>query len=297
MRPFTFTEFLEAGGHHQLAEDLLRDPAGVSPARHERLLELLDRYLLVGGLPEVALLHAAGGDFARRRAEIVADYDQDFIRLFGENAIGIVQGCLRSVANFVGIPSKNATVIPRPTNKVNDEIRRVFTRLDSWRLVLHSERRGPSPEAGHRFLPKRYLFDTGVLRHLREKAVPPIRLAGTLDAAERRPLGGIVENQVAIELADRFGELAGWKKSSARIEIDFVGRIGERVVPIECKAVLQVKQTHLRGLRGYLRIHDQSVGVMVSLAPLSVEGRGDGKILNVPLYLAERIPELVREHT
>jgi hypothetical protein len=153
-------------------------------------------------------------------------------------------------------------VIPRPTNKVNDEIRRIFGRLESWRLLLHCEQRGPSPEASHRFLPKRYLFDTGVLRHLRDKVVPPISLAGTLNAAERRPLGGIVENQAAIELADRFGELAGWK---------------------------------VRGLSGYMQIHTQPLGVMVSLAPLGlVDSSGGGKILNVPLYLAERIPELVR---
>jgi len=297
VRPFTFSEFLVAGGQERLASELLAGPGQVSPSRHNRLLEYLDQYLLVGGLPEVVLLHAAGGDFLRRRAEIIADYGQDFIRLFGEDAMPIVQGCLRSVANFVGSPSKHASVISRPTNKVNEEIRRIFGRLESWRLVLHSKQRGPAPEASQRFLPKRYLFDTGVLRHLREKAVPRISIVHTLNAAERRPLGGIVENQVAVELADRFGELAGWKKSSAGLEIDFVCRIADRVVPVDCKATLQLKRTHLRGLLNYLSIHDQPLGVMVSFAPLEVvEGREGGRILNIPLYLAERIPELVCEH-
>lgn len=297
VRPFTFTEFLTAGGHEQMARDLVADPGSVSPARHERLLKHLDQFLLVGGLPEVVLLHASGGDFGRRRAEIIADYGQDFIRLFGEDTMAIVQGCLRSVANFVGSPSKNTSVIPQPTNKVNDEIRRVFTRLESWRLVLHCEQRGPSPEASQRFLPKRYLFDTGVLRHLRERALPSINIASTLDAAERRPLGGIVENQVAIELTDLFGELAGWKKSSAGLEIDFVCRVGERVVPIECKATLRIKRTHLRGLSNYLHMHGQVLGVLVSFAPLGVvEGMEGATILNVPLYLVERLPELVRHY-
>ncbi len=296
VRPFTFSEYLIAGGRHQLASLLQSDPSALSPRRHERLLTHLDRYLLVGGLPEVALARASGDDFIRRRAEIVADYEQDFIRLFGEDSIAIVKGCLRSVANFVGSPSKNASVIPQPTSKINDEIRRVFERLESWRLLLHSEQRGPSPEASHRFLPKRYMFDTGVLRHLREKGVPSISILNTLNAAERRPLGGMVENQVAIELADQFGELSGWKKSSAGLEIDFIGRIGERSIPIECKAVLQLKQTHLRGLGAYLQQHGQTFGVMISLAPFSlVDGPNGTNIMNVPLYLAERLLELAQE--
>ena len=296
VRPFTFSEYLEAVGQHQLASLLLSDPSALSPRRHERLLTHLDQHLLVGGLPEVALAHASGDDYVRRRAEIIADYEQDFIRLFGEDTVAIVKGCLRSVANFVGSPSKNASVIPQPTSKINDEIRRVFARLESWRLVLQSEQRGPSPEASHRFLPKRYMFDTGVLRHLREKGVPSISILSTLNAAERRPLGGIVENQAAIELADRFGELTGWKKSSAGIEIDFICRIGDQSIPIECKAVLQLKRTHLRGLGAYLQQHGQAFGVMISCAPFDVvDGPKGTRIMNVPLYLAERLPELAQE--
>lgn len=295
VRPFTFSEFLVAGGEGPLAAELRAASGPVSPTRHDRLLERLDRYLLVGGLPDVVLRSVSGGDFARRQAEIVADYEQDFIRLFGEDVLSIARGCLRSVTNFVGGASKNSTVVPQITNRINDEVRRVFGRLEAWRLVLHSEQRGPSPEASHRYLPKRYLFDTGVLRHLREKAAPSIQVARTLNAAERRPLGGVVENQVAIELADRFGELAGWKRSSAGVEIDFVCRVDDRIVPVECKAVLAVKQTHTRGLIEYLHQYGEPLGVLISFAPLGVvQTSGQARILNVPLYLAERLPELIR---
>lgn len=294
LRPFTFTEFLVATQHQPLADVILETPLEITAARHTRLLKQLDEYLQVGGLPEIVLLHAAGGDFAHRRAEILADYEQDFIRLFGEERIAIVKGCLRSVANFVGTPSKNTTVIPQPTSRIHEEIRRIFGRLEAWHLVIHSEQRGPSPEASHRYHPKRYLFDTGVLRGLREKAVPSISILHTLSAAERRPLGGIVENQVAIELAGRQEPLAGWKKSSAGVEIDFVPKIGEQVVPVECKAALQAKRTHLRGLFAYLRFYEQRTGVFVSFAPYEeINGPGGAKIVNVPLYLAEVLERLL----
>ncbi len=295
LRPFTFTEFLRAMAKERLAAEIMEDPTRITPTRHEHLLELLDQYLIVGGLPEIVKAYAAGGDWRHRRSEIFADYEQDFLRIFGEDLIAVIKGCLRSVANHVGSPSKNSSVIPEPTNRINEQIKRVFARLESWRLILHSEQRRISPEASHRYLPKRYLFDTGILRQLREKAVPTIRLLGTLNAAERRPLGGIVENQLAIELMNQTGELAGWKKTPAGLEIDFVMSVAERTFPIECKAIRRTKKTHLRGLFAYLDLFKQNTALVVSFAPFEViEGRNGIRIINVPLYLAEQITEILR---
>lgn len=294
VRPFSFAEFLSALGKNRLAENILEDPRAVTPSRHQTLLGLLNDYLAVGGLPDVLLAHASGADYRRRRAEIIADYEQDFIRLFGEETIAIVKACFSSVANFVGSPSKNSSVVPAPTNRINDEIRRVFARLEDWRLVLRSEQRGPSPEASHRYLPKRYLFDTGVLRSFREKAVPSIDVLSTLNAAERRPLGGIIENQVAIELAFRTGELAGWKKTPSGLEIDFIARFADKSYPIECKAISRIKKTHLRGMFEYLNLYGQRTGFVISFAPYEeIRGPGNARIISLPLYLAEEFETVV----
>jgi hypothetical protein len=50
------------------------------------------------------------------------------------------------------------------------------------------------------YLPKRYLFDTGILRHLREVAVPSIRILGTLAPMARQPLGGMGQALTVIGL-------------------------------------------------------------------------------------------------
>jgi predicted AAA+ superfamily ATPase len=82
------------------------DELPVTPARHERRLELFDGFLATGGLPAVVLAHAAGHDHREVLAQIAADYERDFIRIFGERDADIVTSCFRSVANFVGSPSK-----------------------------------------------------------------------------------------------------------------------------------------------------------------------------------------------
>ena len=166
---------------------------------------------------------------------------------------------------------------------------RIFARLESWHLILRSDQKGPNPQASHGYLPKRYLFDTGVLRELRESAVPAISAVNTLSAAARTPLGAVIENQTAIELARSGAELSGWKKAPSGAEIDFIVKHGATATPVECKAALAVNRKHMRGLVGYLRLHGLRSGHLVSLAPYRTDTLDDVEIVNLPAYLLERL--------
>ena len=185
--------------------------------------------------------------------------------------------------------SKNTTVVPSPSNSVNARINQIFARLESWHLILRSDQKGPNPQASHGYLPKRYLFDTGVLRELRESAVPAISAVNTLSAAARTPLGAVIENQTAIELARSGAELSGWKKGSSGTEIDFIVKRGAVTTPVECKAALAVNRKHMRGLVGYLRSHGLRSGHLVSLAPYRTDTLDDVEVVNLPAYFLERL--------
>jgi len=285
LAPFDFGEFLVATGQEELGAVLHGASREISQARHRRLLEQYDQFLTIGGMPGTVLVHASGGDYERRSQELLADLNEDFRRLFGEENLAIVTSCLRSVANFVGSPSKISTVLQDSGRTARRTAEEVFARLEQWAVVLKSEQRGPSPESAHAYHPKRYLFDTGLLRLLREAAVPRISVLDTIDASQRRPLGGILENQVAIGLHHHQGSLEGWKRSSSGSEMDFVSGGSNQRCPIECKAALVVKLTHLKGLRAYLEHYGLSQGTVVSFAPYR-EYDIDGRIIvNVPAYL------------
>lgn len=286
--PFSFSEYLTAMGREALAADVLTPDVELDPHQHDLLLDVFDRFLELGGLPAVVLADA--DEALTVRAQIIADYERDFIRLFGEELLPMVKSCFRSVASFVGSPSKNASVVANPSSSVNAKISEVFSRLENWHLLILSEQRGPGPEGSHNYLPKRYMFDTGVLRHFREAAVPSVKLAGSLPAAARTPLGGIIENQVGIELSRSGMPLYGWKKNSSGVEIDFVQKTPSTNIPIECKAALSVNLKHTRGLCEYMRLYEQDSGVIVSLAPrCTLAPAGGGHIRNLPVYLAERL--------
>ena len=177
---------------------------------------------------------------------------------------------------------------------MNERINGIFTRLESWHLLLRSEQRGPSDAASHAYLPKRYLFDTGMLRQLRESAVPSIGILRSLTAITRLPLGGILENQTAIELEKLSETLAGWKRSSAGGEIDFVAKIAGRTLPVECKASLSVNARHLKGIAGYLRGCGEKTGVAVCFAASStVKLDGGRQVIVLPACFLERITDAV----
>jgi predicted AAA+ superfamily ATPase len=247
-------------------------------------------------LPAVVLASVAKQDHAEVLAQILADYEQDFIRIFGENDADLVKACFRSVASFVGGPSKNTTVVPSPTSRIHARISEVFTRLEAWHLILRSNQKGPGAEASHAFLPKRYLFDTGVLRHLRESALPSIRILKTVAPVARQPLGGVIENQTAIELVRQGLELNGWKKTPSGGEIDFVVKQGARTVPVECKASLTFDRKNLRGICDYLAMYQQRTGVVVSLAPPAVISLSEGlRVMNLPIYQLGRLPAILAQ--
>jgi predicted AAA+ superfamily ATPase len=286
--PFGFPEFLRALDRAELAD--LLDQGGwqeISPSRHERLLEIYDDYLRVGGMPSVVMTHAWGGNVQESRAALLSDLKEDFLRLFGEDDLDLVMRCLHSVANFVGSPSKTTTVIAQESRPRRRAAEAIFSRLEQWAVVLPSIQKGPSPESAHSYHPKRYLFDTGLLRQLRESAVPGINVLAALKADQRRPLGGILENQAAVALHHDQGQLQGWKRSSSGMEIDFIARVAGRITPVECKAALNIKLTHLKGLRTYLEKYDLPAGCTVSFdryREIEVDRR---QFVNIPAYALE----------
>lgn len=293
--PFALPEFLAAVGKDAVGEQLA-DPWHISDTGHESLLRTLDGFLLAGGLPAVVLSYADGRNWQTEREEIAAGYDDDLRRLFGEDIMDIVRACLKAVANLAGSPFKNTSAVPSPGTARNRLINHVLSRLEDWKLVLRADQQGVDPLRTYRYHPKRYLFDTGVMRGMREAAAPALDILSTRDPLARTALGAVVENQVAIELS-REGQMpCGWKKSSAGAEIDFVVKAGERAVPVECKAAMRIKGTHLEGVLGYLHTYAMPLGVIVSLAPLQKIRRPDGcTILNIPLYCAHLLRSLITE--
>ena len=243
LQPFSFREFLRCGK----AEALLafEDPFQIPVFLHERLLKYVQSYLDVGGLPAVASSFFDGLDWRQLRRDLYLDYRSDFVRIFSATEASLFDQCLRGVASNLGSPSKYAQMV-RTTSALYRRVPDFLALLESWKLIYKSNTQGTRPEQ-QGFSPKRYLYDPGLANDLRLTALPRIDILSSLDAAQRAPLGGIIENMLATELVALGQDLTGWKKGVNSSEVDFIFRtaLGD-TIPIECKASLVTRPREYR---------------------------------------------------
>lgn len=287
MSPFCFSEYLDAVGQSGLRDVIRGRTAEVPPMRHRSLLHHYNDFLRLGGLPGLICQHA-DGESRPTAADFLADYADDFVRILGEKDAAIASACLAAVSNHLGNACKNTSVSSGASGAKSLRISEVFARLEAWHFLLRSEQLSPSPESSHNYLPKRYVFDTGIARYLREAATPSISVLDTLDADARKPLGGVLENQIAIDLARQAYDLCGWKRSPSGAEVDFIAKSASTTMPIECKAAVRIGRRHIKGVQGYLEHYDLPLGVIVSFAPYEVfELTGGRRVVNVPAYRLE----------
>ena len=290
LQPFFFEEFLMAKKEGALLE--IMKTFNPAPLTHERLLERLSEYVEVGGLPEVVTHYERGLDWQKTRETVLLGYYSDFKRVFGEDKQAYFKAALRATAFLLGTPFKNSAVAHLLDGGKNKNIIEALGQLEAWKMIFRVEQKGPGVETS--FHPKRYLFDLGIAKQLREMAIPGVSLLKTKEIDQRTPVGGLVENLVAQVLIAGQPELSGWKKASSGSEVDFVVKQPGGVLPIECKSAYAIKNSHLGGLRDFMHRHKVARGMVVALAPLERRLLSPSEeIVILPLYLMERWQEVL----
>jgi len=293
LNSLAFTEFLSA------ADDILNRSLDraikekkISKFAHAALINRLEQYMTVGGLPEVVTTYLSNGDWLKLRNDLLFGYYNDFKRVFGEERQPYFIASLRAVADLLGQPFKNSHVSRIIDGGRNDRIVESLSQLETWKMIFKIQQKGPSPTTA--FHPKRYLFDLGVAKTLRESAMPDISLKGTLASVQRSPLGGMIENLTMLSLIEDNPELCGWKKASSGSEVDFIVQWNGKVIPFECKSALAIKNSHLGGVLDYMDAYDLALGAIVSLAPLELRKLSRNRsVLILPLYLIEYWKEMI----
>jgi predicted AAA+ superfamily ATPase len=100
--------------------------------------------------------------------------------------------------------------------------------------------------------------------------------------------GALTEDYVLEALAGQFEDAPRyWAVDNPRYEVDFVVQWENEIIPVEVKSDESVKSV---SLKKYLEKYSPPLGVRFSLKNL----RLDGRILNIPLFLADRTEALIR---
>lgn len=244
MRSMDFEEFLWARGYsaNQL-DDLYGRLVAISPfgaAAAETFDRLFLDYCVLGGMPEVEASYFVKGSFEGVPAiqrRIVEDYRSD-VRKYAEGL-----DPQRIISVFDSIPAQLA----KENKKFQlSKIARGARHKDYWGCVEWLQDAGivtlckamdfpELPVAAHadasRY--KLYMSDSGLLlSRIDEEAQDDLRIRRNLGTWK----GGLFENIIAEALVKAGVEPVYYKKDNSTLEMDFLMRSGEDLVPVEVKA-------------------------------------------------------------
>lgn len=286
--PLVFGEFLEATdpilyGYYkniqkgQFIEELF----------HNRLIEAYNNYLIIGGMPECVLSwinHKDPKRLATVQHELIEIYENDFSKHNGKINSGRILMVFRSIATQLAKSNEKFMY-----GVVKDGARaRDFEEAIEWlvsagmlnRVYNVSKMEHPLPAYDKLDQFKLFLFDTGLLKYM-----AGVDNSAILLKSDYQFKGPLTENYVLQQLRGQF-QIEPRYYSDKNNEIDFIIQNKTEIIPVEVKGG---EDKSAPSFKRYVNTHNPEYALRFSKGGY----RKDGSITNVPLYLVDRIKDLL----
>lgn len=283
--PMDFEEFLWAMDHHILAETIKKHYETDSPmpeSVHAMALDLYQKYLIVGGMPESISKYVETHSYLESRMiqqSILLGYNTDMGKYAKPASTVKIRACFNS------IPSQLAKENRKFQYKLAQKggTAAVFGEAIEWLLQAGAILR--CKLISHGFVPisaqendsdfKIYLLDVGLLN---AKAEIPAQLLLSSIESDNTFFGSVAENYVGQALTANGIALRYWKNGNTG-EVDFIIQNGLEAIPVEVKKGKKVKAISMNDFK---KKYDCSVGYRISSKNF---GFANG-IKSIPLYAA-----------
>lgn len=282
LHPLDFDEFLRAVGERRLADVVTEGEPTVIAPFHERLTELLRRYLFIGGMPEVVARHAAGAPLADARSvqlAILQGYENDFAKYASAVESRRIAQVWSSLP--VQLARENRRFI---LGRVREGARaREFEDAIQWlddaglvhRVTRFTRPGNPARAYEDARIFKLYLHDVGLLGALAGLDAATLLLGKGIFEEFK---GALTEQYVLQQIvALRDVVPMYWSPEKPTAEVDFAIERSDGLIPIEVKAERNLRA---KSLRSYVDRFAPAEALRFSLAGF---GR-DGVIADIPLY-------------
>ncbi|MBY0545219.1 MAG: AAA family ATPase [Gammaproteobacteria bacterium] len=301
--PMTFTEFLAGIGDEEAFNFVCdyKNGDNISDIKHNYLWERLKHYFIAGGLPEVVdtfrnfseNLFEATQSVRSKQEELIVAYYADIAKHSGKINAMHIDRTWRAVPMQLASSHEDSSsrfkfkdIIPGLDrySKLVGVIDWLEAAQLIFRLPLVSSFEQPIQAYTKENMFKMMLFDVGLLGAMIAMD-PGIILKYDYGTYK----GYFAENFVGQQfLARKMSPLFSWQED--RSEIEFLFSYREGVVPIEVKAGYIIRA---KSLEKYRNKYHPKYSIILS-AKLPYYNLSQGSIY-LPLYLAERIPELLHQ--
>lgn len=289
--PLTFFEFLESIGETRLREILLNlDLSSQIPdVLHERLLSLLKKYLFIGGMPEAVLEYIQTENLLTIKSiqhDILRAYLLDFAKHAPKEQIVKITQVWEQIPAQLAKENKKFVFSALRKSTRGREYETAIQWMASAGLI-HQSFQVTTPKLPLIGYTKKnafkvFLLDVGLLSAMSH--IPPKSVVED-NGLFNEFYGAFTENFVAQELAASQNKLYYWT-SEGIAEVDFLIEQDLNIYPMEVKAGLSRKK---KSLLAYAAKYQPTVLLRASLRNF----KKDGNILNIPLYLAGQLKQLI----
>jgi predicted AAA+ superfamily ATPase len=288
INPLTFDEFLLATdkGLYDYYSSIQKNQK-IEEIFHNKLLEIYHYYLIIGGMPESVSAWITEKDpkkILQIQKELNEIYENDFSKHNGKINSGRLLMVFRSIVSQLAKENQKFVYgAVREGGRARD-----FEEAIEWLVSagminrVYNISKPEHPIAAFEKLDcfKLYLFDTGLLKY---KA--GIDNSSILLKTDYQFKGALVENFVLQQLKEKF-EIPPRYYATRYGEIDFVIQNGSNIVPIEVKAGSNKSATTFKK---YIKENNPDFAIRFS----EMNYVTDGKITNIPLYLASAIDRFI----
>jgi len=271
MYPFSFQEFMFACGEELLWNEVCKSSPEkpIFPVFHEKCLELLKKYLIIGGMPAAVSVFLKNNDILRVQKvldSLILSFQNDFAKYKKKLPALLLREVFAAIVKQAGgkfVYSKAAE-----TSQYN--IKQAVNMLIMAGLVIpvvSSSGNGIplGAEANHKKC-KMLLLDTGIFQRLLNLELSDFMFSNDFEVINK---GSIAEQFVGLELLKNsppytHENLYFWtrEKEKSQAEVDYLMQMKEKIIPIEVKSG---KSGKMQSMHLFLSEKQSEYGIRTSL--------------------------------
>jgi len=297
MGPMSFQEFLLAANKNSYLEYInkLSIHQEHDPVMHEKLLEEIRVYMLLGGMPAVLNDYFANKDLLEafnRQSSILLSFKDDFSKYSKNHQYKYLQSVLLKTPSLIGSKFKYSQIDSDCKSADIKEALILLSRANLIHLLARTSGAGLplGAEASDKHF-KAIFLDIGLTQKLLGANNEIINATDFHSIAA----GALTEQFVGQEFLSCMNpydekKLYFWEREdkSNAAEVDYLHVCDGKIYPVEVKAG---KAGRLKSLRIFMKTFQSSFGIRISQRELSFEDA----ILSVPLYAVSNLDRLIKE--
>ena len=244
MRSLDFEEFLWAKGYKtEQINDLYRNMSELKPlsnTQYEVMMSNFKDYMIVGGMPAIVSRFVENKNFSgilKMQQQILLDYEEDITKYAGGLDKTKILNCYRKIPVFLGNENKKFQISKIANGARSREYVGVVEWLENAGIVnvSYAMEQASLPLKGNYNTDnyRLYFSDTGLLiGSLDEETQEDLRNNENMNTYK----GALYENIVGDMLVKAGYQLYFYKDDSKKIEMDFMIRDKQSLIPVEVKA-------------------------------------------------------------